>query len=101
MKKNALAVCWLLPAFAFAQSSFPTPPSAPERLFFVQRNPNTNTIVYDANTIENGSKFNPKQPIRVYWLRYDEQGQTEPLSYLQRTMAYGVEVRAADRAGEF
>ncbi|MBL7776343.1 MAG: DUF4833 domain-containing protein [Saprospiraceae bacterium] len=89
------------PALVPAQSSFPTPPEAPQRLFFVQRNPNTNTIVYDANTQENGRSFNSKQPILVYWLRYDEQGQVAPLSYLQRTMAYGVEVRAGKRAGEF
>ena len=92
----------LFPGFLVAQLSFPTPPAAPQRLFFVQRTPNTNTIVYDANTIENGTKFDPKQPIRVYWLRYDEQGQVAPLSYLQRTMAYGVEVRALkNKIGEF
>jgi len=92
----------LFPGFMAAQTAFPTPPNAPQRLFYVQRNPNTNTIVYDANTIDNGTKLDPKQPIRVYWLRYDEQGQVAPLSYLQRTMAYGVEVRAVkNRVGEY
>lgn len=102
IKKLVLSCCLLIPGLLIAQSSFPTPPQVPERLFFVQRTGNTNTIVYDANTVENGSKFDSKQPIRVYWLRYDEQGQVAPLSYLQRTLAYGVEVRPAKgRPGEF
>lgn len=94
-------VLLLFPVFLPAQSSFPTPPATPQRLFFVQRTGNTNTIVYDANTIDNGRTFNAKQPILVYWLRYDEQGQTAPLNYLQRTLAYGVEVKANGRADEF
>jgi len=90
------------PAFGFAQSTFPVPPNAPQRLFYVQRTGNTNTIVYDANTIENGRSFDRKQPILVYWLRYAEQGQVAPLNYLQRTLAYGVSVRAnASRSGEY
>ena len=76
-----------------AQSSFPTPPVTPQRLFYVQRSGNTNTIIYDANTISNGRAFDRKQPILVYWLRYAEQGQVAPLNYLQRTLAYGVDVR--------
>ena len=91
----------LLPALVSAQSSFPTPPNAPQRLFFVQRNPNTNTIVYDANTVNKGRMFDSKQPIRVYWLRYDEQGQVAPLNYIQRTLAYGVEARPGSTSGEF
>ncbi len=90
-----------LPVLAPAQSTFPTPPNTPQRLFYVQRTSNTNTIVYDANTIDKGSAFDSKQPIRVYWLRYDEQGQVAPLNYLQRTLAYGVDVRAGQRPGEF
>lgn len=85
----------------FSQTSYPTPPDEPQRLFFVQRTGNTNTIVYDANTLDNGRHFNPKQPIRVYWLRYDEQGQVQPLNYIQRTLAYGVEVRKSKQPDEY
>ena len=84
-----------------AQSSFPNPPLTPQRLFYVQRTGNTNTIVYDANTLNNGKTFHKKQPINVYWLRYDEQGQVAPLNYLQRTMAYGVTVNPTERSDEF
>lgn len=93
-----LLILWLSAA---GQSSFPTPPDAPQRLFYVQRNPNTNTIVYDANTIDNGRDFDKKQPILIYWLRYEEKGETAPLSYIQRSLAYGVDVRPGNRPGEF
>ena len=88
------------PFLSVAQGPFPTPPSTAQRLFYVQRTSNTNTIIYDANTIS-GRSFNTKQPINVYWIRYAEQGQSEPLSYLQRTMAYGVEVRPTGQEGEY
>lgn len=91
----------LFPVLATAQSSFPAPPNAPQRLFYVQRTSNTNTIIYDANTIDNGRSFNAKQPVNVYWIRYAEEGQIEPLNYIQRTMAYGVEVRPTSHAGEY
>ena len=92
----------LLPVIGLAQSSFPTPPNAPQRLFYVQRTGNTNTIVYDANTINNGRAFDRKQPIHIYWLRYAEDGKAAPLNYLQRTMAYGVELRPANNhPGEY
>ena len=90
------------PLVSRAQMSFPAPPAAPQRLFYVQRDPNANTIVYDANTISNGRAFNAKQPIRVYWIKYAENGQTEPLNYLQRTLAYGVDVRpVAGKTAEY
>lgn len=92
----------VLPLVSQAQMSFPAPPAAPQRLFYVQRDPNANTIVYDANTIANGRAFNAKQPIRVYWIKYAENGQVEPLNYLQRTLAYGVEVRpVAGKTAEY
>lgn len=98
----SLTFACLFSATALAQSTFPTPPQAPQRLFYVQRSGNTNTIVYDANTVENGRLFNHKQPILVYWLRYAEQGQVAPLNYLQRTLAYGVDVRAlSSQASEY
>lgn len=89
------------PFLSAAQAHFPTPPNTAQRLFYVQRTHNTNTIIYDANTISNGRSFDTKQPINVYWIRYAENGQQEPLSYLQRTMAYGVDVRRAGQVGEF
>ena len=68
---------------------FPIPPSAPNRLSYIQRSSNANTVVYDANVLPNKS-LNSKQPVHTYWLRYAEKGQKEELSTIQRTLAYGL-----------
>lgn len=68
---------------------FPTPPDSPVRLFYIQRSSNANTVVYDANLINN-KNLHPKSPVHTYWIRYSDQGQKEELSTIQRTLAYGL-----------
>ena len=70
---------------------YPTPPDNVNRLFFVQRSSNINTIIYELN--EKYGKLDPENPIRVYWLRYAEKGQKEDLSYIQRKFAYGINTK--------
>ena len=72
---------------------YPTPPASTERLFYVQRTPNANTIVYDLNLNSDG-KPNTEEPVKVYWLRYADKGQKEDLSYIQRKFAYGLNTKA-------
>jgi len=72
---------------------FPTLPDNISRLFYVQRSPNINTIVYELNTEKNG-KLNVEEPVHVYWIRYNEKGQKEDLSYIQRKFAYGLTSKA-------
>nr|WP_294790840.1 DUF4833 domain-containing protein [uncultured Mucilaginibacter sp.] len=67
---------------------FPTPPDNPNNLFYVQRDPNTNTIMYDLNVDKNG-KLDTESPMHVYWIKYAEKGQKEELNYIQRKFAYG------------
>lgn len=74
---------------AEAAAGYPTPPAAPERLFYVQRTPNANTIVYDINTMADG-KPDPAEPVKVYWIKYAERSQKENLNYVQRKFAYGL-----------
>jgi hypothetical protein len=54
----------------------------------MQRTANTNTIIYDLNVLD--GKINDSEPVKVYWIRYNEKGQKEDLSYIQRKFAYGV-----------
>jgi len=68
---------------------FPTPPNSPIRLFYIQRSSNANTVIYDANLLPNKT-LNPKDPVYSYWIRYDEKGQKEKLTTIQRTLAYGL-----------
>ena len=63
-------------------------PNEPNQLFYLQRDPNTNTIVYSLN-IEDG-KLNESNPIKCNWILYPEGGKRKELNYIQRTFAYGL-----------
>ena len=69
--------------------SFPVPTGNPNQLFYLQRPPNTNTVVYEVNYGANG-KLNTDEPVHVFWIRYPEGGVRKELSYIQRHFAYGV-----------
>ncbi|MDQ0640513.1 hypothetical protein QF042_004078 [Pedobacter sp. W3I1] len=73
--------------------SFPTPKNVDHMLFYLQRDPNTNTLIYALNLKENGS-INTDDPIQVYWIRYGEKGQKKDLGYIQRKFAYGIDTKA-------
>ncbi|GAA4090508.1 DUF4833 domain-containing protein [Mucilaginibacter panaciglaebae] len=70
------------------EDRFPTPADNIQRLFYLQRLPNSNTLIYELNA-PNGH-LNEDEPVHPYWLRYAEKGQREELSYIQRKFAYGV-----------
>lgn len=78
-------------------SEFPVPPPAPNRLFYIQRSNDANTVVYEAN-VTPGRRLNSDDPISVYWIRYTERGQRESLSMFQWKMAYGYKHKALDTA---
>ena len=72
--------------------SFPVPKNIPNQLFYLQRDPNSNTIICALN-LKNG-QLDKQDPVRVFWIRYTEQSQSEELSFIQRTFAYGIKARA-------
>lgn len=72
-----------------SEEKFPTPPDNANRLFYVQRDPNANTIMYDLNIDKNGV-LDEENPMHVYWVKYAEKGQKEELNYIQRKFAYGL-----------
>ena len=71
-----------------AEDKYPVPPDNANRLFYIQRTPNTNTIIYELNA-RNG-QVDEENPINVYWLKYAVGGQREELNYVQRKFAYGI-----------
>ncbi|QKZ15772.1 DUF4833 domain-containing protein [Spirosoma sp. KUDC1026] len=80
--------------FAQAQSApgpFPVPQNIPNQLFYLQRDPNTNTIICALN-VKDG-KLVTSDPVHVYWIRYAEDRQPEELNYIQKTFAYGIKSR--------
>jgi hypothetical protein len=86
-----LFIC-AIPVFAQVTSpadTFPVPKKDVYNLFYLQRQPNSNTIMIDLN-MTNG-ELDLDNPVHVYWRRYAEQGQSEELSWIQRTFAYGID----------
>jgi hypothetical protein len=74
---------------------YPTPPPDAKRLFYIQRSPNINALVYDINIDKKTGKPDADQPVHGYWLRYAEgHGEPSEFTYLQRKFAYGVTSKA-------
>lgn len=71
---------------------FPTPKGIANQLFYLQRDPNTNTIICQLNADKNGV-VDRKEPILVYWIRYGEKSEHQDLSYIQRKFAYGIQTK--------
>jgi hypothetical protein len=71
------------------QLVFPVPSGITDQLFYLQRTPNTNTVIYALN-YKNG-ELDSLKPVHVFWIRYPEQGQQQELSAIQRKFAYGIE----------
>ncbi len=70
-------------------STYPVPASTKQLLFYLQRNKNANTIVYEARTGADG-KVTVDDPVRVEWVRYGDQGQRKGLNSVEARFAYGV-----------
>lgn len=68
---------------------YPAPAENISRLFYVQRDPNANTVIYDLNLDKSG-RPDADNPMHVYWIKYADKGQKEELSYIQRKFAYGL-----------
>ncbi len=71
------------------QDTFPVPRNIPNQLFYLQRTPNTNTVIYALNTKKDNS-LDEDNPLKVFWVRYPEGGIHKDLSFIQRKFAYGI-----------
>lgn len=70
-------------------TEFPVPPFSKKSLFYIHRSPNPNTVIYEVNLTDKNT-IDPKNPVKVYWIRYGEKGQIRDLNYIEKTFAYGV-----------
>ena len=64
-------------------------PDEPNQLFYVQRSPNANTIVYAARLDANGA-IQRDNPVEAFWRKFNIDGGKQPLNFIERMMAYGV-----------
>lgn len=71
-----------------ATSSFPVP-KVSNQLFYLQRDPNVNTIICQLN-LDSEGKLDQKTPVNVFWIRYAEGGKRTELNFIQRKFAYGI-----------
>ena len=71
--------------------SFPSP-KGKDLLFYLQRDPDANTVIYELNYKKDGS-LNDKSPVKASWIRYSEKGQHKELTLIEKKFAYGTEVK--------
>lgn len=71
---------------------YPTPPESEKLLFYIQRNHNLNTVIYEVN-YNQSHDVNQDHPMHAYWVKYNTGGDIEDLNYYQNKMAYGYNSR--------
>ncbi|HKC69703.1 MAG TPA: DUF4833 domain-containing protein [Bacteroidia bacterium] len=77
------------------KKEFPKPDKIGNMLFYVQRTFNINTLIYELNFDEK-QNLDEKEPIKIYWVNYATNKSTEPLNYIQRKYAYGLDIKLID-----
>lgn len=76
----------LLTGFTYSESK-----TKSHNLFKIGRSRDANIIKYDVNLDDKGNLISEK-PIKVYWVKNTDGGKIESLTYIQRTMAYGIKI---------
>ena len=69
--------------------NFPVPTGVTHQLFYLQRDPNTNTVIYQLN-LNKAGQVDEDDPVKVFWIRYADQGERKDLNFIQRKFAYGI-----------
>ncbi len=65
-------------------------PVVEDMLFYIQRNQNSNTVVYKINRNCN-NRINKSNPFYVFWKQYYKGGKDSEINIIQQKLAYGVE----------
>lgn len=69
-----------------------TIPDDPNVLFYIHKNTNPNAVVYALN-LDSSNKIDSKEPIEVFWRRYQEDGRKKKLGWLEKTFAFDFKVK--------
>lgn len=70
-------------------TDFPAPPYTKNSLFYIYRNLNNHSVVYEINKLPNGT-LDAENPFKIYWNRVGEKHRYRDLNYMERTFAYGL-----------
>ncbi len=60
-------------------------------MFYVQRSPNSNTVVY-AVRLDARGEIDRSDPVEAFWRKFNIDGARTGLNFMERAMAYGVKV---------
>ena len=77
-----------------AQVFYPVPQRTENMLFYLQRSFNKNTIIFETEILAD-NKLNSEKPVKMYWIRYEEDSCVEELSFIQRK-AFGLKCISID-----
>lgn len=69
---------------------YPVLSDYPELLFYIQRNQNINTVIYELNMMQ-GDIINLNEPVKVSWINFQSDGSktVNELNYIQKKLAFG------------
>lgn len=69
-----------------------------QSLFKIERTRDADEVYYDVNLCADGSLY-IENPVNVYWVRHTGDGRHDPLTWMQRRYAYGINIleREKDR----
>jgi len=69
-------------------------------LFIIERSKNANTVHYDARLTADG-ELDPTEPVIAYWIVRAEDGRRKELNWIEKTMAYGFEIKPDPSVGGY
>lgn len=59
-------------------------------LFKIGRSKDANEVIFDINVTHENYLYT-KKPVNIYWIKYTQNNKQEPLTWVQRNYAYGIE----------
>jgi hypothetical protein len=68
-------------------------PKVKNMLFYLQRDPDQNTVIYELNYKSDGTLYDG-DPVKGSWIRYTENGQRKELNAIENKFAYGIQSKA-------
>ena len=88
MKSEHIEKIEQLPGEAGLPHHYPSPEESEDLLFYIQRNQNENTVIYEINR-DNTGLVDLDLPMVAYWIQYSWGGKKKGLNYIQNKLAYG------------
>jgi len=88
MKSKVVQNITISPGLNGLPKDYPTPEKTDRLQFYIQRNQNKNTVVYNLNINCDGC-VNQEYPMEVSWINYSDGGEKMDLNYFQNKLAYG------------